>query len=441
MENVKYVDPNYMGPTLIRGYLKKLKTDMALVKFLKKFNKRYFILDLNNYFFGYQSSETASKIEKFSLENLRKVDNFPRITETCSYKFAFYIEIGNRDFFLYANSLSAHKEWCAGLCACLKSIPNGLASITTEKSKIPINHIPKPEILYNQSESKPEFLIEQEKPQPEDIYKSKPIIHEKNEKLPIKTSEPSYERPKDLPVRPNFIVVKKENEESKKKISEDLSDDEVKVISGPKVFKPKEDDYDRVVPIVYKKEKITQKKDIRPTPEPRIPTQTNQEKIISNPRSVSAFKATFEMKSGGISDMLNDLENIGVSNIEVRSGSELRQKISQKAYGSDAIPALEHAKHPNVSNVDRLGFFRQEEGTNKSKVKAISYRPITTKINLKPKYEEKPQVVPDETVEVKAKSRATPAPVSYRELKQKSVYKEVVPVPKANKSDWDNWDD
>ena len=53
MEDSKYVDPNYKGPTLIRGYLKKLKTDMALVRFLKKFTKRYFILDLNNYFFGY----------------------------------------------------------------------------------------------------------------------------------------------------------------------------------------------------------------------------------------------------------------------------------------------------------------------------------------------------------------------------------------------------
>lgn len=452
MEDSKYVDPNYKGPTLIRGYLKKLKTDMALVRFLKKFTKRYFILDLNNYFFGYQRSETASNIEKYSLKNLIKVDHFPRVTETCSYKFAFYIEIGNRDFFLYADSLSAHKEWCAGFCACLKPIPNGLASITCEKSKLPESHIPEAENLEKRNESKPEFLIEQDKPQPEDNYNSKPIVHENNEKLLIKAPEPLYERPKDLPKRPNFIVVKKETEEPKNKYSEDQSDDEVKVISGPKVCKPKDDDFDSVVPIVYKKEKPSPKKVIKPPPapvhepripahEPRIPVQVHQEKIATNPRSVSAFKVSFEIKSGGISDMLNDLDNIGVSNVEVRSGSELRQKISQKAYKSDAFPIQEIVKNQKVSNVDKNGFFRPEENTNKPKIKAVSYRPVTTKINFKPKYEEKPQIVPDEPVEVKAKSRATPVPISYREVRQKPVYKEITPTPIAKNSDWDDWDD
>ena len=67
--------------------------------------------------------------------------------------FAFYIEIGNRDFFLYADSLSAHKEWCAGFCACLKPIPNGLASITCEKSKLPESHIPEAENLEKRNEN------------------------------------------------------------------------------------------------------------------------------------------------------------------------------------------------------------------------------------------------------------------------------------------------
>ena len=83
MEPQRYFDPSYKGPTLIRGYLKKLKSDSAFGKILGKFNKRYFILDMNNYQFGYQDKENSSKSHMFPLSDLIDIDPNPRITEVC----------------------------------------------------------------------------------------------------------------------------------------------------------------------------------------------------------------------------------------------------------------------------------------------------------------------------------------------------------------------
>ncbi|OMJ78662.1 hypothetical protein SteCoe_21468 [Stentor coeruleus] len=120
MDSEKYVDTMYKGPTLIRGYLKKLKSESAFSKFISKFNKRYFILDLNNYFFGYQDKETSSKFHRYELIDLINIDPNPRVMEICDWKFAFVVEIRRRVYTLYADSVSAHNEWCSAFRACIK---------------------------------------------------------------------------------------------------------------------------------------------------------------------------------------------------------------------------------------------------------------------------------------------------------------------------------
>ena len=84
MEIQRYIDPGYKGPTLIRGYLKKLKSNEAYGRFISKFNKRYFILDMNNSYFGYQDNETSTHTQKYSLCDILHIDPNPRITEICS---------------------------------------------------------------------------------------------------------------------------------------------------------------------------------------------------------------------------------------------------------------------------------------------------------------------------------------------------------------------
>lgn len=477
MDIDKYVDPDYKGPTILRGYLKKLKHEMAIVKFLKKFTKRYFIIDLNNYFFGYQQSENSSKIQKFSLGEIRKVEGNPKVTHTCSYKFAFYLEIGNRDLFLYANSLSAHKEWCAILSACLKPDPHSLPSTSCEQNSIPISYDLVKDNSKHKIESKADFVIQQENPQPEDSYIPKPKINENSGKLITKTPEPLFEKEKDLPKRPDIIVVKQDTEVSKQTASDkklnfisvpkindkrledcisvapsvimkkqintgdDASNDEVIVISGPKKIDKKEDDYVSILPVFFSKDKIIPKKEVRLAPEPCLKNPVHKEKQTPNTLPSSTVRASFNTKSGGIADMLSDLDSIGVSNIEVRSGSELRENISQKAYKSDTFNHDEPAKPDKVSNVDKRGFFRPEENSAKPSFKAVTCRTVNTKINSKPKFEEKPLIVQDDFVEVKMKPKPNPVPISHREVKQKPVYKEVNAVKKENDCDWDEWDD
>lgn len=43
------LDPYYKGPSLISGYLNKIKSSSLFTHFFKKYNKRFFVLDLNKY--------------------------------------------------------------------------------------------------------------------------------------------------------------------------------------------------------------------------------------------------------------------------------------------------------------------------------------------------------------------------------------------------------
>ena len=359
----------------------------------------------------------------------------------------------------------------------MKPDSNSLPSTYCEQNSIPISSDAAKDNSDHKIESLADFAIQKENPQPEDDYIHKPKTNKDNEKLLTKTSEPPCKSTNDTLERPNFIAAKQEADISKQIVSDnklnfisvprinekkevynksitpsisikyqinnekDESYSEEIIISAPKKIDKKEYDNVSVVPVHYTKEKIIPRKEVRLAPDTSFPISVNQEMPtpINQPRSV--VRISFDTKSGGIADMLSDLEDIGVSNVNVRSGSELRQNISQKAYSFDTFNHDELAKPEKITNTDKRGFLRPESNPEKPSVKAVSYRAANTKINMKPKYEEKPQIVQDNYAEVKTKPKHNPVPISHRELKQKPVYKEVNTIAKENDCDWDEWDD
>lgn len=135
MEN-RYVDPGYSGPWKFEGYLKKLKSKNAYSRIFSKFNKRFFVVDLNQYFFGYKKNANSEKIRKFSLVELIYLDSSPKIIETCDWKFAFAVKFNKRLYTLHSESYKDCKQWCEILTACMKPLERSLYN-TFEKSPPP----------------------------------------------------------------------------------------------------------------------------------------------------------------------------------------------------------------------------------------------------------------------------------------------------------------
>lgn len=63
------IDSNYtvssnQGPNLVENYLKKLKNSGAVMRFLSKFNKRWFVLDLRSGKFYYTKNKSTAKAKE-----------------------------------------------------------------------------------------------------------------------------------------------------------------------------------------------------------------------------------------------------------------------------------------------------------------------------------------------------------------------------------------
>lgn len=63
------IDPNYtvsanQGPTVVENYLKKLKNVGAVMRFLSKFTKRWFILNLRSGKFYYTKNKNTAKAKE-----------------------------------------------------------------------------------------------------------------------------------------------------------------------------------------------------------------------------------------------------------------------------------------------------------------------------------------------------------------------------------------
>lgn len=506
-----FVDPNYRGPSLIRGYLKKLKCDKAMMKFLKKFNKRYFILDLGNYIFYYQEKENSSMLQKFDLKELIRIDSNPRIMEVCDWKFAFTVYIGNKVLTLYADSASAHTEWCNGFRACIRPVlrmDQGETLNDPRASEYVQDKIPE---SYNK---KPEFKIENQKNAEIAIAKNTEKTHEPDAKKyqehdAKSNQELDYKKKQNVDVgnngkdamhnrgkhnEPNrFVVVTSDNREiSSKARNHDEDEDDIKVITEAKNIK-KNDDLDRVVPVIFAKERPMSKRGVTPiiNREEVKEVRIEERKQSNYARANSVNKERVVFNQNGIHDMMNELDGLGLDKLEVRSGVEFRQKVSaSRTMKTDNFKDSQNSTNTSESQKNNLGYFHPEPSEKsrsfktkenisrdltpsdpnarklnykgnekkqpehfvpepaekKSGLSGLSYRPISNKIPAKPKFMEKPEIVPDEEI-VKARNEkvVNNKPPSNRDRmhKEKAVYKEKNPNlnPQGSDCDWDNWDD
>lgn len=511
MEFNCYVDPNYKGPAMIRGYLKKLKCDRAMMKFLKRFNKRYFILDLSYYIFYYQSKENTQILQKFDLNQLVRVDSNPRISDICDWKFPFTVVIGDKTFNLYADSASAHAEWCNGFRACVKPFTRMAQGEIANCPRIAEN-VPVSADVH--SNLKSEFKVEgqnnavgreknngletgknqetgDKRSQEPDVKRSQELVgHKKQDDDARNSGKESVNNWNKNNEFNKFVVVaadKRDNSRNARHHEED--EDDIKVISQPKNIK-KTDDLDRVVPVIFAKERPMSKRGVTPIINREEAKEVRtEERKSSYGRATSVYKERIVFNQNGINDMMNELDDLGLDKVEVRTGVEFRQKVSasrtlktdnfkdsqnstntsdgQKINPKYFAPEPTeksrsiHTKESRVlssSDPNEIKFnhkelekkpqeyFAPEPNPKKSSLSGLSYRPVSNKIPTKPKFVEKPEIVADEEV-TKARNEKVvnnkPPSSKDRAHKEKAVYKEQNSNlnPQGNDCDWDNWDD
>ena len=145
-------------------------------------------------------------------------------------------------------------------------------------------------------------------------------------------------------------------------------------------------------------------------------------------------------KPSGILDMINEMDNLGLENVEIRPLGKIRTKLQEKpskeveAKENNEVPTWEVSVKPEVPSGNE----------KKAPIGNGSIKPLTKKAPAKPKFVEKPEVVPDDpefakkTVEVK-ESRVPVKKLS----KDTPVFKEAntKSKPEGKDFDWDNWDD
>lgn len=481
MENQRYIDPMYKGPSLIRGYLKKLKSDSAFGKFLSKFNKRYFILDMNAYTFGYQDKESSNNTILYPLSDLLDVDPNPRITVVCDWKFGFVVEIRRRIYTLYADSVSVHNEWCTALKACVRpvqklkqdeiNVVNELESIeslkgtnsrpqTNEPEKVYINTLSGPvpgpneylkhkvpseqEIevnktyvdyqIYNKSTvdshiDKPEYPIK-------DVttISTSLALHEEPQLITYKGEYSSEQQPKNYKKLEDQKALLSHNIHDKK--SPENSDEEISTISGPKRPLVK-DDLDHYVPIIQIKDTFPKK--IEKKTEPKIEKKTEPKESVEEAKIKvkQETKTELAFKSTGILDMMNDMNNLGLETVEIRPLT--RSKPNPKVEPNVKVEHKENTSKPSVP--DKPESVKPEK---KNVLGNLVVRPVSKNTPARPKYVEKPDVVPDEEV-----AKPTPPPEIQKPMPHfkkstsvKAEFKEKNSElkPQGEDYDWDAWD-
>ncbi|CAG9334220.1 unnamed protein product [Blepharisma stoltei] len=146
MSSSFYLNPNYNGPMLIQSYLKKLKSAKAKARFLSKFTKRWFTLNLTSGIFFYTKKEGDKKpVETHSVNDLVGFDPNPRVTMVSDWKFVFSVEFNTRTYTLHTDTLSIHSEWCiafkALLTRTLANLPSeNLTAFSRDGAGPPQNH-------------------------------------------------------------------------------------------------------------------------------------------------------------------------------------------------------------------------------------------------------------------------------------------------------------
>ena len=506
MYDPKYIDSNYKGPMLIRSYLQKLKSENAKSRFIRKFNKRFFILDLSNYFFAYKDKENSSKISTYPLTDLINVDPNPRIIEICEWKFAFVIQLGNRIYHLYADSVSIHNEWCNALKACLKPLERLIYQESPNASKpspaynspmhavdpvlkpslnpnppkdlpnIGLPHVitsnpTEPEMRY-----KPEEIIKMDLKQPENPRKIDANVENQNNQennlrkrnsvefnygkshqsslyglepeIPaFGRSQSEVENSKNLSNPPMLNVIKsnfRPDPIPNKSKNQDIEDeDEVTFISGPVNLKKEIDQISQVIPVIYSKERPISKTNLT-SPKKENFTSVEIPPVSQNVfvKQVPDFKVEF--KSGGMFDIMNEFNNLGLEQVKVRPILEVKKKIIEDKTKKEEVKFENVQKNPEVKNLpktEKKEFFEPEKKTGLGKV---TLKAGINKVPDKVGYVEKPEISPDDSEIVqKSGSIQNRKSVDVRPTpKQKAefVEKNEKMKPQGDDCDWDEWD-
>lgn len=576
--NPKYLDPNYKGPTLVQHYLKKLKSENAKSRFIKRFNKRFFILDLQNYYLGYKDDMKSSKIVSFSLSDLINIDPNPRIIEVCDWKFAFVVQIGQRIMHLYADSVSIHNEWCVALRACLKPIERMIFPVNQEKP--PVSEVRTSSPVEESSENRDKSIKEGSN-RPED-RKIEEVLEKLEEKLNLGEKDinygnfpreqvkaafatkeennvranptprtqsfndntgfvnvnssqdkfsnqlnsnlvplPVFERAQSQPekpvyVEPKFNVIKNNLDQARPHASynrKDEDDEEITVISGP-VKSIKQDDIPAVnvafaTPLLrgiaspknVKKQVLPNEKKVEINEKPNLETNIfNQENMKKK-----AFQLNqVEFRPGGIQDVINGFDDLGLEHVHVRPVKEVKQNLKKEPspmrrdsvndkFGKTDFEAVREKKkfqvkenfefhddeffapepgkatfykaekQDNFENFENLE--KQAKVSNPPRAKAtekfeiienpekparkaigkISVKPGFSKASAQRNYVERPEVVPDDGPNYAANpsTAASSNPVKSNRKAASSKPSNFIATTKAQGEDcdWENWDD
>ncbi|CAG9317685.1 unnamed protein product [Blepharisma stoltei] len=112
-------------PKLVQGYLKKLKNDRALIRFVSKFTKRWFVLDIAASKFYYCKNST--KPIPIKHHSLNEITNFVRDLdniELSDWRFSFKVETTSKIYTLYCENSTEYEKWCEAFQNVVNSVKN-----------------------------------------------------------------------------------------------------------------------------------------------------------------------------------------------------------------------------------------------------------------------------------------------------------------------------
>eukprot|EP01017_Pseudomicrothorax_dubius_P045328 TRINITY_DN7824_c0_g1_i3.p1 TRINITY_DN7824_c0_g1~~TRINITY_DN7824_c0_g1_i3.p1 ORF type:complete len:498 (-),score=162.79 TRINITY_DN7824_c0_g1_i3:85-1578(-) len=207
MSRYFYVDKNYKGEAVIRGYLKKAKQDGSLSRILSVYTKRYFVLDLSSVTFYYSEGPTQGKRKAMSIEDIEQIKPFAMAPMGNDMRLNFSIYMKQRHFILTADREEEKLRWLYGFAA--------LVPIYRDQRLIDFS-------LYSEYS----FLIPKENPTPPTTARANRT--EKNEERKEERKEarqealPEVRAPKD---EPKVVPKSEPKDEQKADIKEEMKAD------------------------------------------------------------------------------------------------------------------------------------------------------------------------------------------------------------------------
>ena len=201
MENRRYIDQLYIGPRRFEGYLKKLKSKDSYSRIFTKFNKRYFLVDLDEYIIAYKSKASSKNLRKFSLVEITYIDSSPKITEPCDWKFAFAVKLKKKLYTLHSDTYKSCQHWCEILKACTRPLDHNPYNTAPKKPVFSINIISSDQNSFQTIAQTPKFH-NQDDPNPTKYFFGSSENNESPEKKSKNSNKNILTDASNLPKKP-----------------------------------------------------------------------------------------------------------------------------------------------------------------------------------------------------------------------------------------------